>query len=68
MTHSNLIRWIEDAEARKFCETMMAERGVGAAKTPYLRLGEVVAGISSWFRRGISSVVISRRPVAGMRQ
>jgi len=54
MTHSNLTRWIEDAEARKFYETAMAEQHVGTVENHYLRLGETVARIPSWFHHRVT--------------
>ncbi|HZK92253.1 MAG TPA: hypothetical protein VFC56_19105 [Stellaceae bacterium] len=43
MVHSNLTRWIEDAEARQVFETAMVGRGWAVTETHYLHLGGALA-------------------------
>jgi hypothetical protein len=52
MSHSNMTRWIEDAEARRFNKAAMFARG-NVRESRYLHLGETIAKVPSWFRHGI---------------
>jgi hypothetical protein len=45
MSHSNLTRWIEDAEARQVFETAMVGRGWAVTERHYLHLGTAVATV-----------------------
>jgi hypothetical protein len=53
MSH-DLTRWIEDAEARRFSEAVMFERGVGGGERHFLHLGDVIAHLPTWLRLGAS--------------
>jgi hypothetical protein len=52
MSHSNMTRWIEDAEARKFNEAAMFARG-NVRESHSLHLGKTIAKVPSWLRHGI---------------
>jgi len=54
MTHSNLTRWIEDADARKCYETARFDQGAGVAETHYLELGAKIAKLPSWLWRSVN--------------
>jgi hypothetical protein len=53
MSHNNLTRWIEDAEARIVSENAIFERRWNATESHYLHLGETIAKVPSWIRHGI---------------
>lgn len=53
MSH-DLTRWIEAADARRFSEAVMFERGIGLAERHYMHLGDAVAHLPSWLRRGLT--------------
>ncbi|HTW54405.1 MAG TPA: hypothetical protein VME45_21130 [Stellaceae bacterium] len=53
MSH-DLTRWIEVADARQFGEAVAFERGMAIGEHHYLHLGEAVAHLPSWLKRGIS--------------
>ena len=48
MTQSHLIRWIETAEARQFCEAAMVGWTPQPNEAHHLHFGEVIAKASSW--------------------
>jgi hypothetical protein len=47
MSHSNLTRWIETAEARHFYESAVAEGKLKPTETQYLHLGKAIVRIGS---------------------
>jgi hypothetical protein len=47
MTHNQMTRWIETADARYACETAMFDR-FDAGETHLLHLGKVIARVPSW--------------------
>lgn len=53
MSHNNLTRWIENAEARQFVKMATSERKPQPSETQYLHLGEAIARVPSWLRHGI---------------
>ena len=54
VTQSHLIRWIETAEARQFCEAAMVGWTPQPNEAHHLHFGEVIAKASSWVSHGIS--------------
>jgi hypothetical protein len=54
MTHSNLTRWIEDADARKCYEAASFDRDASVAETHYVELGAKIAKLPSWLWRSVS--------------
>lgn len=46
MTHSNLTRWIETAEARQVSETAMFEHNWKPSESHFLHLGNTIAKVS----------------------
>jgi hypothetical protein len=54
MSQSNLLRWIEDADARRFHEAALFDRSLQTSESHYLHLGEVVANLTAWLRHGVS--------------
>jgi hypothetical protein len=52
MTHTNLTRWIEDADARHVLENAMVVRSIG--ESHFLHLGETIAKVSSKVRQSVS--------------
>jgi hypothetical protein len=57
MTHTNLTRWIEDADARHIVESATFDRDIG--ESHYLHLGEAIAKVSSRVRHSISRETLS---------
>jgi hypothetical protein len=57
MLHSNLTRWIEDAEARKFAETASFDRSGSETEGHFLDLGALISKVPTWFRRSVSHEV-----------
>jgi len=53
MSHTNMTRWIENAEARKFHEAAMFD-GRGITESHYLHLGETIAKVPSWLSHNLS--------------
>lgn len=53
MSH-DLTRWIEAADARRFGEAVMFERATAIDEGHYIHLGDAVAHLPSWLRRGVS--------------
>ena len=51
MSHSNLTRWIEDAEAREFCRD--AAFWAGVEEKQHLHLGEIIATIAEWWHHNV---------------
>jgi len=49
MSHSNMTRWIEDADARNFSEAAMFDRSPTLAPSRRRYLGEAIANLPSWF-------------------
>jgi hypothetical protein len=45
MTHYNLTRWIEIADARHACEAAMLDRVPQLSESPYLHLGAIIAKV-----------------------
>lgn len=60
MRHSQLTRWIEDTEARKFHETVIVERKLEPVESQYVHLGQAIVRISTfalaYLSRPLSSV------------
>jgi hypothetical protein len=54
MSSSHMTQWIENAEARKFYESVMSDRRMGIGETQYVHLGNAVAKAISWTRLSIS--------------
>lgn len=52
MSHSNLTRWIEDAEARQVLETAQVGRGWTVSENHYLDLGRSVMKVPFWPHHG----------------
>lgn len=51
----DLTRWIEDADARRFGQTMMVDCHADTGlPRHYLHLGDAIAHLPSWFRHGVS--------------
>jgi hypothetical protein len=48
MSHSNLTRWIENAEARQVLETAQVGRGWSVNESHFLHLGEMIAKVPFW--------------------
>jgi hypothetical protein len=53
-THTNLTRWIEDADARHVLENAMVDRNIAIGESHYLHLGETIAKVSSRVRHSTS--------------
>jgi hypothetical protein len=53
MSHSNLTRWIETAEARRVHEAAMFDRPRGGGERQHMHIGAAMANASSWVRHGI---------------
>ena len=54
MSHSNLTRWIEDADARRCYEAASFDRDAGATETHYLDLGVKIAKLPSWLWHSVN--------------
>jgi hypothetical protein len=54
MSHHDLTRWIEDADARQFGETAALNGYLVPAETHYVHLGDAVAHLGSWLRHEVS--------------
>ncbi len=50
MSHHDLTRWIEDADARQFNEAVLFEGRLEHAAEPHRHLGDAIAALTSWFR------------------
>jgi hypothetical protein len=48
---NHMIRWLEDAEAKRFTDTVRCERDRRSAERRHAHLGEAIAKIPSWLRR-----------------
>jgi hypothetical protein len=48
---NHMIRWLEDAEAKRFTDTVRCERDRRSAERRHAHLGEAIAKIPSWSRR-----------------
>jgi hypothetical protein len=53
MSHSNLTRWIEDADAREFGKAAMSGCNLTISETQHLHLGEAITRLPSWFRLNV---------------
>jgi hypothetical protein len=53
MSHSNLTRWIEDADARRCSDAAAFDRSGGVTESHYLDLGAKIAKLPSWLWRGV---------------
>jgi hypothetical protein len=53
MAHSNLTRWIEDADARKCSDAATFDRSGGVTESHYLDLGAKIAKLPSWLWRNV---------------
>jgi hypothetical protein len=54
MSQGSLLRWIEDADARRFHEAAMFDRSLEISENHYLHLGQAMANLSAWLRHGVS--------------
>jgi hypothetical protein len=48
---NHMTRWIEDAEAKSFTDTVGFERSSDFTDSRYARLGATIAKIPSWLHR-----------------
>ena len=55
MSHRNMTRWIEDADARSFSQAAMFDPRLGVTESQYLHLGEAIAKVPSWLGHGVRS-------------
>lgn len=55
MSHSNLTRWIEDAEARQFVTIATTESRSIFTERQYLHFGKSIAAVPLWLRHSVSS-------------
>ena len=53
MSH-NLIRWIEDADARRFHQSALFDRSLDITECHSLHLGEAVANLTFWLRHRVT--------------
>ena len=54
MSHGNLTRWIEDADARRFHESAVFDRHLPIEEAQHLHLGRAIANLSYWLRRSVT--------------
>jgi hypothetical protein len=54
MAQSNLTRWIEEAEARRFNAEATANCNFATTESYYLHLGKAIAKVPSWFHDSVS--------------
>lgn len=54
MSHHDLTRWIEDADAREFSDAAAFDGRFIPAESHYLHLGEAIAHLGSWLRHEVS--------------
>ena len=55
MSHNNLTRWIEDAEARQVLVTAQVERGWTVGESHCVHLGKAIIRVPFWSRQGSES-------------
>lgn len=54
MSHGNLTRWIEDADARRFHDSAVFDRHLPIEEAQHLHLGTAIANLSCWLRRSVT--------------
>jgi hypothetical protein len=59
MSH-NLIRWIEDADARRFHQAALFDRSLEISESHSLHLGEAVANLTYWLRHRVTRDWLSK--------
>jgi hypothetical protein len=58
MSH-DLTRWIEAAEERRFSEAVAFERAPIPTEHHFMHLGDAIAHLPSWLRRGVSGETLA---------
>ena len=54
MSHHDMTRWIETAEARQVFESAMVGRGWTMTESHYIHLGDAIAKIAVWPQLAVS--------------
>ena len=59
MAQSNLARWMEEAEARRFSEVATANCRFVATESHHMHLGKAIARVPSWFCDHVSCTSVA---------